>query len=156
MTGTGQRPEQHDHRKTAMGSEDVHQLATPRIHQRVGEQKCGLESGELPVRQRDVSADSLDCDRQRLSIKIADCDCRTHQDGDSPPQIRLLPSPIWFHSRRITDYTHESSKRLLIYLFSVTIARFKVGSKEVDRPAWPWKVIGQSMLRVTAWSVKQL
>jgi hypothetical protein len=32
----------------------------------------------------------------------------------------------------------------------------KMRPKEVDQPAWQWKVIGQSVLRVTAWSMKQL
>jgi hypothetical protein len=87
VTGASQRPEQHDYRKPAMGSKKVHQFAPARIHQRVGEQERRLERGELAVRERNVFADRLDRDRQRLPIKVTDGDRSTDQDGDPPPQI---------------------------------------------------------------------
>src|SRR5579863_9752463 len=87
VAGTGERPEQHNHRKSAMSSQEVHQLSASCVHQRVREKKRGLESRELSVGQRNVLTDRLDRDRQSLSIEIADRDGSTDQDGDSPAQI---------------------------------------------------------------------
>ena len=91
VAGTGQRPEQHDHRKPAMRSQKVHQFAAARIHQRIGEQERRLERRKLSVGQRDVFADRLDRDWQSLPIKVADCDRSTDQDGDAPPQNGFPP-----------------------------------------------------------------
>jgi hypothetical protein len=46
-----------------------------------------LERGKLSVGQRNIFADRLDGDRQRLPIEVTDGDRSADQDGDPPPQI---------------------------------------------------------------------
>src|ERR1022692_445133 len=113
MTGTGERPEKHNHRKTATRSQYVDQLTAARIHQRVREQERGLQGGELTVAERNVATDCFDRDRQRLSIEIADCDRSADEDGDSPPQTVFLQFPTVPSRDELCIIRREEGKRLL-------------------------------------------
>ena len=93
VTRTSERPEQHDCHEPSMGSEKIHQLASACVHQGIREQKRGLKSRELPIRQGNVFADRLHGDRQSLAVKIADRDRCADQDGNSPSQNIFLRIP---------------------------------------------------------------
>src|SRR6266478_10052756 len=91
MARTRERPEHHYYSEATPRSQRVHKFPAPGIHQGIGEQERRLEHRELLIGERNVSADRFYCDRQRLSVKVADGNRRTHQDGDSPPHTGFLP-----------------------------------------------------------------
>jgi hypothetical protein len=114
MTCAGERPENHDERESEARAQRVCQLAARGVHQCVREKESGGKIGELFVRKRNVFADSLKRNGDRLAVEIADRDSRADEYRDAPPkQAGSLREPAQLSER---DYNSRCLRATLALL----------------------------------------
>jgi len=90
MTGAGERPEDHDAKKSAAGPQFVQQHAAADIHQAVGDQKRGIEAGLDFIAERDVGLNRLNRPRQRLPVEVTDGNGGADQKCNRPTQPETM------------------------------------------------------------------
>jgi hypothetical protein len=87
VQGTGDGPPDHDQQEAPARAQRIEQAAPQHVHGSIGEQERRLQIRELLVRQRDVSLDGGDRDRQRLPVEVADCNRNRHHHNVVPPAV---------------------------------------------------------------------
>ena len=86
MARTGKRPEKHNQEEPSTRAQSVYQLSTARIHQRVGEEKGGIQIRELRIANGNVVLNCGYRHGQRLAVQVADGDRRADEESDLPPK----------------------------------------------------------------------
>src|ERR1700744_2285449 len=84
MQSTGQGPPGHADGEAYAGSDDVEELSSPSVEQRIGGEKCRLQRRELRVGNGDGALHRRDGDGQRLPVEITDGDGQRHQRYEEP------------------------------------------------------------------------